>query len=150
MIDGSWQLADVEAVSATVWRRIAEATDELRSLAEDYAEALTELTQARVNVRVLDLGRGQEHDKEPGFLLLLGKHQLSVRLKQQALVAELSVVRDFQQMAQGCATFTARSDNFGSLLWQTDNALLMSSDLIIKRLFEHLIKASRQLATGED
>lgn len=149
LVDGSLKPSDEEALRATVYSRIGHATEELKALAEDYAAALTEISQARINVRVLDIAAGERGEPGAGFIMLLGRHQLCVRRRNYTLTGEISTVQDFQQQILGTAVFEPKTDNFGSLLWQSDNALLMSSDLIIKRLFEQLMRAARITNSSE-
>ncbi len=150
LVDGGLRPSDQEALSATVYGRIGSAIDDLKAMATDYAEALTEISQARLNVRVLDVAAGERGDPGPGFMLMLGRFQLCVRRQKYALTGEISTVRDFERHVLGSAVFEPKTDTFGSLLWQSDNALLMTSDLIIKRLFEQLIKAARTNLSSED
>jgi hypothetical protein len=149
LVDGGLKPSDEEALSATVYSRIGNAIQDLRALAEDYAEALTEISQARINVRVLEVAAGDRGDQGPGFIMLLGRHQLCVRRQMYALTGEISMVQDFERQVLGSAVFEPKTDSFGSLLWRSDNALLMTSDLIIKRLFEQLIKAARTTTSSE-
>jgi hypothetical protein len=152
IVDGSWQADDMEAVNATIWRRVSSAAEDLMALAEDYASALTEVSGARLNVRVLATPAGQGANESqasgPGFMMLLGRYQLSVRRHQHSLRAEITVVHDFERQVLGNAAFTAKTDSFGTLLWRADNALLMTSDVIIKRLFEQLIKVAQTTTTN--
>ena len=83
-------------------------------------------------------------------MLLLERHQMTVILRNRVLEVESVTVQSFERQSHGHMRFIPRADTFGTVLWQTDNTLLMSGDLIIKRLFEHLTRATRISASGED
>ena len=149
LTEGGWEPADAQSVKTAIIRRIDETVEDLKLLAEDYAEALTEVSGARLNVRVLPVAPS-EQATGGGFMLLLERHQMMVMLRNQVLEVELVTVQSFERQSHGQMRFIPRADTFGTVLWQTDNTLLMSSDLIIKRLFEHLTRATRISASGED
>ena len=149
LTEGGWEPADAQAVKTAIIRRIDDTVEDLKLLAEDYAEALTEISGARLNVRVLPVAPS-EQATAGGFMLLLERHQMMVILRNQVLEVELVTVQSFERQSHGHMRFIPRADTFGTVLWQTDNTLLMSSDLIIKRLFEHLTRATRIGASGED
>ena len=150
LTEGGWQPADAQAVRAAIMRRIAATVDDLQVIAEDYADALRDISGGRLNIRVFPVAAQPETAGQGGFMLLLARHQMTVTLKETTLEVELVTISGFERHSRGSMRFIPRADSFGSVLWQTDNTLLMTSDLIIKKLFEHLTRATLSGAESED
>jgi tetratricopeptide (TPR) repeat protein len=140
-VDGAWTHGDPAGVRDMIALRVDDAVQALFDEASEAAAVYNLHVRGARQLRVLQLG-----ERQGGFLLLLGRCQLHVELVQtrgrRELVCTLIAVRGFERTALGVSRLTPHVDPFGSVAWQQDNALLMTQELIMKRLFEDLARAS--------
>jgi hypothetical protein len=140
-VDGAWTHADPRAVRDMVALRVDDAVQALSDEASEAAAVYNLHVRGTRQVRVLPLG-----ERQGGFLLLMGRCQMHVELHaprgRRELVCTLTAVRGFERTPLGTTRLAPHVDAFGSVAWQLDNALLMTQELIIKRLFEELARAS--------
>ena len=141
---GQWVAFDRDAVAAQLERRLAGALDELMAAAEESSQILAELSDQRLRIKVLPLQRQANAVGDCGFLLLLGRCQITVAFAPPYLQTTLVTVAGFERKARSLHRFTPEADSFGTLSWRLDNALLMGGELIIKRLFEALTRAAHE------
>lgn len=80
-----------------------------------------------------------------GFILFLGSVQLKLETENSTLIATIIAIKGFTKDSKIIHTMTPQFDAFGTLLWKIDNSLLLSVELIIKRLFEDLISTAFEL-----
>ena len=96
-------------------------------------------------MRVLPLG-AVEGKTEGGLVLLYGRLQLKLEYAHPRLTATLVAVRYFAHGSKHLHNFEPQFDSFGTLRWNMDNSgLLFSNELIIKKLFEDLIRSAHEL-----
>jgi len=139
-----WVVFDRDAVTAQLERRLAGALDDLMAAAEESSQILAELSDQRLRISVLPLQRQANGIGDSGFLLLLGRCQITVAFTPPYLQTTLVTVAGFERKACCLYRFTPEADSFGTLSWRLDNDLLMGGELIIKRLFEALTRAAHE------
>lgn len=131
---------DPEAVRQLAAARIEETIHELYDLAQDACLVFNE--HAPHGARTANhLPLTAKPGGAPGFMLFMGRTQVTLEYKDRTLVATLVNVDGFIRQARRLHVFTPHVDPFGSLVWSMDNALLMTNELIMKRLFEDLARA---------
>jgi hypothetical protein len=127
--------------------RVAEAIEALYDEARDAAEVFNLHATPPRTIRALKLAP-RAPDMLGGLTLLAGKYQLIMEYKPPHLEARLTGVRQWLRVSRPLYRFRAKSDAFGTLAWAVDNALLMTNELIIKRLFEELVRVAFPVAEG--
>jgi len=139
---GHWEHLEPHAVQELAQARLAHALQDLMDLAQESALVFNDCADGRRSIRVLELAPRPETESQGGFMLLAGRCQLMVERRGTALATTLMVVRGFQRQVAARKRLEPQVDPFGSLVWQGDNALLMTGDLIIKNLFEDLARVA--------
>ena len=142
--DGHWIVNDQAAVAAQLERRLADSLGELMEAAEESSQILADLSNQRLRISVVPLQHQASGKGEAGFLLLLGRCQITVAFAAPYLQTTLITVTGFERKARQLYRFTPEADSFGTLSWRLDNALLLGGELIIKRLFEALTRAAHE------
>ncbi len=131
---------DPAAVERLAAARVAGAIHELY---EEAQEACAVFNDHARGVRAVNhLPLPARPDGGMGFMLLMGRVQLILEARGQTLEATLVNVDGYVRQAKALHRFLPLVDPFGSLAWSMDNALLMTNELIIKRLFEDLARAA--------
>lgn len=131
---------DAQAVQALAAARVEGAIHELYAEAQESCLIFNEHARGARTVNHLPLPA--RTDGSSGFMLLMGRVQVILEAKEQRLEATLVHVDGFIRQARRLHRFMPHVDPFGSLVWSMDNALLMTNELIIKRLFEDLARAA--------
>lgn len=140
--EGRWNVDDPESVKRLAEARVAAAIVALEDEAREAAEVHNLHARDARAVRVLSLaGTGPG----AGFTLLLGRSQVTLAYTPHALVATLSVMAGFRRASRELCRLRPHADAFGSVAWQGESALLMTNELIIKKLFEELTRAALEL-----
>ena len=144
--DGTWHPEDPSAVQTLADERIRTVITELKVLADDFAETLSAVTSGRRTLKVLTLASPDI----PGFLLLMERSQLVVTGEKGLINVTMIKVHGFSRQKSVLARLAPRTDAFGAVLWcpidQTGRpvpmGLLMTPELIMKRLVEEITKAA--------
>ena len=144
---GTWHHPQPSEVQSLTAARVAEAIDALYDEARDGAEVFNMHATAPRTIRVLRLAP-RAPDMLGGLTLLAGKYQLIVEYRPPHLEARLTGVRQWLRVSRPLYRFRAKSDAFGSVAWSVDNALLMTNELIMKKLFEELVRVAFPLVPG--
>jgi hypothetical protein len=110
------------------------ATRELRNIADEAASQFNSHTLRKQQLAVMDTAEG--------FRVLAGQWQLAIKVAGHVLQADLITTRSFRNEVAASLKFRAWIDSFGSLRWQGDDSLLCDNELVIKRLFEELVRAT--------
>jgi hypothetical protein len=78
-------------------------------------------------------------------MLLLGRCHMTLALRPElgagVLEASLTTIKGYERATRVAFRLHPQVDPFGSLVWRGDNALLMTQELIIKRMFEDIARA---------
>lgn len=135
---GAWRHKDPAEVKRLSEQRFARALNDLETEAEEAAFAFNELADGRKSIKVLPIAGKQGG----GFMILMGRCQINLQASGPGLEATLITVDGFQRKSERLHLFRPHADAFGSLAWSRDNALLMTNELIIKRLFEDITRAA--------
>ncbi len=136
---------EVERLAAS---RIEAAIHELYEEAQEAAVVYNDHVRTGRTVAVLPAtpdakaGAGAAKPGEVGFMLLLGGAQISLIYRPHVLEATLVAMDGFRRVARPLHRFEPHVDPFGSVAWNMDNALLLTNELIMKRLFEDLRRAA--------
>lgn len=137
--DGHWTVDDPDGVRRLAEARVTAAIVALEDEAREASEIHNIHARGERSVRVLSLaGAGPGS----GFTLLLGRAQVTLAYTPHALVATLSSMEGFRRSSRELCRLRPHADAFGSVAWRSDNALLMTNELIIKKLFEDLTRAA--------
>jgi hypothetical protein len=136
-----WTHKDQTSVQKLAQKRVTEAID---SLAEEAAESATihnDHAPAHRKIGFVTIpSKLPEHGG--GFRLFLGRTQIGLDYRMGALIATLTTSEGFALKSREIHRFLPHADPFGSVMWSRDNALLMTPELIIKRLLEDLTRAA--------
>lgn len=138
---GQWVPEDPESIQTLAASRIEQSLQALYEEAVEACEIFNTHAVGKRRIRLLPL-RPESGEGAPGFLLLFGKTQIKISYVPHRLTAVLSSMRGFSHVTKTLHTFDPHVDAFGSLLWCMDNGLLLTSELIIKRLLEDLAQAA--------
>lgn len=138
-VNGSWQHEEPAQIRELTAERMRMAADDLFELAADYAEAFNDLAKGRRQIRALRSANG-------GLLLLLGRSQMALTPEVAALAITLTVVRGYERATYPLYRLEPIADAFGMIVWRignaVDNTLIMTGELIIKRLLQDLTRAA--------
>lgn len=137
LTDGRLSAPDPEAVRHLAEARVNAAIINLEDEAREAADVHN--GYGRRTLRVLSFTDG---GPETGFTLLLGKAQITIAYAPYSLTATLTVMRSFRRTTREICRLSPHVDPFGSVAWRADNALIMTTELIIKKLFEDLTRAA--------
>lgn len=142
---GKWTTKDQGEIARLAQRRVSEAIDILADEATESVRIHNEYAPDHRKVRFVPIpAHPPEHGG--GFRLCLGRTQVGLDLRMGALVATLTTAEGFALKNREIHRFLPHADAFGSVVWSRDNALLMTPELIIKRLLEDLTRAALQAA----
>lgn len=145
---GQWRLKDPAEVRRLAAARIEDAVNGLYELALEACEILNEYARGKRVARALPMAPRDEEGigRVAGFMLLMGKCQINVELRKGGLDVTLVTVEGFTRKPRRLYRLSAHADTFGSVVWSADNALLMTDELIMKRLLEDLTRAAEEPA----
>ena len=144
-VDGQWELAEPEQHGQIVADRISDAIESLYEKAEMACDSFNQYSGGRRSMRILPIK--SSYQGKSGFLILCGSSQVSLESTPPILQISLAILRGFQRQCRPLFQLSPQVDPFGGILWAADNGLLMTHDLIIKYLMEHV--ASAAAANGE-
>lgn len=134
---------DPEAVRRLAEARVAAAIVGLEDEAREAAEVHN--SHGKRHVRVLSL---TEPGPGAGFTMLLGKAQVTLSYMPYSLSATLTVMRSFRRKTVELCRLGPHVDPFGSVAWRAGNDLIMTNELIMKKLFEDLTRAALETDGG--
>lgn len=145
LMGGRLTTSDPEGIKRLAEARVSAAIINLEDEAREAADIHN--LHGRRNVRVLSFS---ETGPAAGFTLLLGKAQITLAYQPYALVATLSVMSGFRRASKEICRLQPHVDPFGSVAWRADNALIMTNELIMKKLFEDLTRAALEMDGSTD
>lgn len=136
-----WLCKDSASVQKLAQRRISEAIENLALEAAESIEIHNDHAPSHRKIRYLAVSP-QPPLHGGGFRLFLGQTQIAMDFQMGALIAKLTTKEGFALKSQEIHRFLPRADAFGSVIWARDNTLLMTPELIIKRLLEDLTRVA--------
>ena len=140
--DGQWFINEEETTSLAL-ARLDESISLLMEEANEACDIFNAHTRNEKNLHILPIKHANKQLR--GFIILLGAVQLKLEVEENILVSTLISVKGFTKKSKIIHRMTPKFDAFGTLLWTMDNSLLLSVELIIKRMFEDLISAAYEL-----
>lgn len=141
ILGGRWNTRDQGGIEKLAQKRVAEAIDLLAEEATESVRIHNEYAPESRKVRFVAIPPSPpEHGG--GFRLCLGRTQVGLDFRLGALIATLTTAEGFALKNREIHRFLPHADAFGSVVWSRDNTLLMTPELIIKRLLEDLTRAA--------
>lgn len=147
LVNGCWRHADGQAVQGLISARVENAVQALFDEASEASEIFNSHVHISRRIRVLRVAP-KPGETGGGFMLLLGRCQLTLEVRAEGvagsrlpiLVATFATVAAFIRNAHHSRRFLPQCDTFGTIVWRDEGALLMNHELIVKRLFEDLLR----------
>ena len=137
--DGQWAIVDGERLRAAAGERVRDAIADLVVEAQEAADIYNVHAKGR-QMKVLPLNKSETGGATAGLMMLLGHINLSVEYIPHHMIVRMTLVKDFRKASRVLFTFTPRLDTFGDLHWSLDNGMIMNHDMIVKKLFETIVR----------
>jgi hypothetical protein len=136
---GSWRTKNPKEIQKQLEQKVMETVQVLFNEVKDSCEIFNQYSVKATTLRLLPISSHHEDFME-GFVLLYGNVQLKVLYDQNQLVARFIAVDGFSSEAKICVIFRPCFDALGSLYWKTENGVLMNYELMVKTLFETIVR----------
>jgi hypothetical protein len=136
---GSWRTKNPQEVQAQLAQKVRETIGILFTEVKDSCEIFNQYSAKPTTLRLLPID-SHHSDIMEGFVLLYGNVQLKVIHAENQLIARFIAVNGFSSETKVCAIFRPCFDALGSLYWKTENGVLMNYELMVKTLFEIIVR----------
>lgn len=133
LVDGRWQLGNVNEVKRNSKKSVERAVHELYHELNFAVGAFNEHIQREKKLYLCSM----EPDTQGyinGFVLLLDQVKLRLERSGGKIIAVLESTEGFRRQIRQQYTFEARFDAFGGLSWFQDRRMVLTSEAIAKQL----------------
>lgn len=138
--NGSWQNLEYAKIEKQLIHKIKETTNLIYYEALDVCSEFNQFSMQDKYIRVLPIEDSQ--GTKTGIVLLRGSSQLKLHLIDSQLIATMTLMIGFKRKTKEIMRFKPCYDSLGSLYWMSSNEVYMNNELMVKILFEELVKNS--------
>src|SRR5262249_35340382 len=117
---------------------------ELLEEAIEAAEVFNHYAQGKKTLKILPLNVESELQTS-GFLLLLGRTQIRIQQTGKTIEAMLTLMRGYQMKTALLHKFAPLVDSFGTVMWKMDDKLLLTKELIVRKLLEEVVRVDAEI-----
>jgi hypothetical protein len=139
--NGKWTFEDSEKVEKLLSFKMKTVINNLFDEATDAIEVFNQHALNRPKINLLPISDTYSSSLV-GFVALLETTQVKLVRKNQTLELYLINISGHNPKTTLLHTFSPCYDALGSLLWQTKTKNLVNHDIIIKMVFEELVKGT--------
>jgi len=138
-VAGQWQTENPTEIERQLALRIRDSISQLFLETRDVCDSFNNYSKNGMTIKLLPI-EAKMGGHDIGLMLLLGKAQLKVIFENNMFHTSLIVIKDFKTDRLYSGSFIPTFDALGSLYWKSELGVLMDLELMVKTIFEIIVK----------